>query len=78
MIALNLSKQTTSFWCWSKSNTTNFTENMKKVGNTIMFFMLDEVKKIILSFSQGIVKVLETCFIIYFTWLQHQYGNDSI
>ena len=61
MIALDLSEQTTSTFCWSTNNTTNFTENLKNVGNTIMFFILTEVKKIILSFSQEIVKVLETC-----------------
>ena len=61
MIALDLSKQTTSTLCWSTNNATNSTENLKNVWNTIMFFILAEVKKIILSFSQEIVKVLETC-----------------
>ena len=36
----------------------NFTANLDKVGNTRIYFNLEEVKEIALDFSQGTVKVL--------------------
>ena len=36
----------------------NFTGNLGHVGNTVISFILEEAKKIILGFSQGTVRVL--------------------
>ena len=36
----------------------NFTANLDQDGNTAMFFIIEETKKIVLDFSQGTVKVL--------------------
>ena len=36
----------------------NFTANLDRVGNTRVYFILEEAKDTILYFSQGIVKVL--------------------
>ena len=36
----------------------NFTSNLDRAGNTRIYFILQEVKKTILDFSQGTVKYL--------------------
>ena len=36
----------------------NFAENLDGVGNTTMFFIIEEAKGTILNFSEGTVKVL--------------------
>ena len=36
----------------------NFTENLERDNGAIMFFIIEKVKKNILDFSQGTVKVL--------------------
>ena len=36
----------------------NFTANLDRVGNTTMFFIIEEAKETVLDFSQGAVKVL--------------------
>ena len=36
----------------------NFTANLDRAGNTIIYFILEEAKETILDFSQGTVKVL--------------------
>ena len=36
----------------------NFTANLNRVGNTRIFFILEEAKETVLDFSQGTVKVL--------------------
>ena len=36
----------------------NFTANLDRVGNTTMFFIIEEAKDMVLDFSQGTVKVL--------------------
>ena len=36
----------------------NFTANLDRVGNTTIFFVIEEAKGTIFEFSQGIVKVL--------------------
>ena len=36
----------------------NFTRNLERAGNTAMFFIIKEVNKTILEFSQGNAKVL--------------------
>ena len=35
----------------------NFTANLDRVGNTTMFFFIEEAKEIVFDFSQGTVKV---------------------
>ena len=40
----------------------NFTANPGRAGNTIIYFILEEAKEIILDFSQGTVKVLSTFY----------------
>ena len=47
-IAINLSKQT-SAWCWPKSNTTNFTENLARneKANTTIFFIIEEKNRVV-------------------------------
>ena len=44
----------------------NFTTNLDRAGNTTMFFSTEEVKKNVLGFSQGNVKVLW----VQFSWVQ--------
>ena len=36
----------------------NFTANLDRVGNTTIFFIIEEAKETVLDFSQGTVKVL--------------------
>ena len=36
----------------------NFTVNLNRNGNTTMFFITEELKEIMLDFSQGTVRVL--------------------
>ena len=36
----------------------NFTVNLDKAGNTIMFFVIEEAKETLLDFSKGTVNVL--------------------
>ena len=36
----------------------NFTANLERVGNTTMFFIIEQPKETVLGFSQGTVKVL--------------------
>ena len=36
----------------------NFTTNLNRAGKTLMFSIYEEVKEIILDFSQGFVKLL--------------------
>ena len=63
IIATSLSKQQ-AFDVDSKARQQiNFTANLDRDRNTIMFFLIEESEEIILDFSQGTVKVLS----IYFT-----------
>ena len=36
----------------------NFTPNLNRAGNTIMFYVTEEARETVLDFSQGTVKVL--------------------
>ena len=36
----------------------NFTANLDRVGNTRIYFILEETKETVLDFSQGTLKVL--------------------
>ena len=58
MIAIDLSKQ--------QAIQNYFTGNLDGNNNRLMFFIIEEVKEIILNFSQGTVKVLSMCSTILF------------
>ena len=58
MIAIDLSKQQALDAGPKEIQQINFTENLDRVGNTTMFFIIEKVKETILDFSQGTVKVL--------------------
>ena len=60
MIAIDLGKQQALDADLKAIQKVNFTGNLARhpVANTTMFFIIEEVKEIILDFSQGTVKVL--------------------
>ena len=58
MIAVDLSKQQALDADLRAIQQINFTANLDRVGNTSVYFILEEAKEIILDFSQGTVKVL--------------------
>ena len=58
MIAVDLSKQQALDADPRAIQQTNFTANLDRVGNTRVYFILEEAKETILDFSQRTVKVL--------------------
>ena len=58
MIAIDLSKQQALDVDPKAIQQINFMANLGRVGNTTMFFIIEEAKETILEFSQGTVKVL--------------------
>ena len=58
MIAIDLSKQQTLDADPRAIQQINFTVNLDRVGNTRIYFILEEAKETVLDFSQGTVKVL--------------------
>ena len=58
MIAIDLSKQKTLDVDPRAIQQINFTANLDRVGNTTIFFIIEEAKETVLDFSQGTVKVL--------------------
>ena len=58
MIAANLNKQQALDFDSRANQQINFTENLDRVGNTRIYFILEEAKETKLDFSQGTVKVL--------------------
>ena len=58
MIAIDLSKQQALDVGSRTIQQINFTANLDRAGNTMIYFILEEAKEIILDFSQEIVKVL--------------------
>ena len=58
MIAVDLSKQQALDADPRAIQQINFTGNLDRAGNTIVYFILEEAKETILDFSQGTVKVL--------------------
>ena len=58
MIAIDLSKQQALDADPQAIQQTNFTSNLDRNGNTVMFFIIEEGKKSIFDFLQGTVKVL--------------------
>ena len=59
MIAIDLSKQQTLDANPKAIQQISFTANLDRDGNTAIFFIIEEVKEIILDFSQRTVKVVE-------------------
>ena len=59
MIAVDLSKQQALDTDPRTIQQINFTGNLDRVGNTRVYFILEEAKETILHFSQGTVKVLQ-------------------
>ena len=58
LIAINLSKQEALNPHQKAVQQINFTGNLDQAANTTMFFIIEEVNKNILDFSQGTVRVL--------------------
>ena len=58
LIAIDLSKQQELDADPRAIQQINFTANLDRAGNTIMFFIIEEAKETIFEFSQGAVKVL--------------------
>ena len=58
LIAIDLSKQPALDADTKAIQQLNFSENLDRVGNTTMFFIIEEAKGTTLDFSQGTVRVL--------------------
>ena len=58
MIAINLTKQEALDADPRAIQKINFTANLDRVGNTRVYFVIEEANKTILDFSQVVVKVL--------------------
>ena len=58
MIAIDLSKQESFDADLRAIKEINFTANLDRARNTIMFFIIEEAKETVLELSQGTVKVL--------------------
>ena len=58
MTAVDLSKQEALDADPRAIQQISFTANLHRIGNTRIYFILEEAKEIILDFSQGTVKVL--------------------
>ena len=58
MIAIGLSKQQALDVDPRTIQQINFTADLDRVGNTRIYFILEEAKETVLDFSQGTVKVL--------------------
>ena len=58
MIAIDLSKQQALDIDPKAIQQINFTANLDRAVNTIIFFILEEAKVTVLDFSQGTVKAL--------------------
>ena len=58
MIAIDLGKEQALDADLRAVQQINFTANFDKVGNTTMFFIIEQANETVLDFSQGTVKVL--------------------
>ena len=58
MIVVDLSKQQALDADPKAIQQINFTANLDRVGNTRIYFILEESKEAVFEFSQGTVKVL--------------------
>ena len=57
MIAVDLGKQHALDADLEAIQQTNFTENLKRAGNTRFYFIIEEANKTVFDFSEGTVKV---------------------
>ena len=57
MITIDLSKQQALDADPKAMQQINFTGNLDRAGNTIMFFIIEEAEENVLDFSQGTVRV---------------------
>ena len=64
MIAIVLSKQQTLDADPRAIQQINFTENLDRAWDIIMFFIIEEAKENVVDFSQETVKVLQMYYII--------------
>ena len=64
MIAIVLSKQQTLDVDPRAIQQINFTENLDRAWDIIMFFIIEEAKENVVDFSQETVKVLQMYYII--------------
>ena len=62
MIAVDLSKQEALDADPKAIQQINFTKNLDRVGNTRLYFLLEEAKETVSDFSQGTVKVFQMQF----------------
>ena len=58
MIAIDLSKQQALDADPKAIQQINFTANLDRAGNTMVYFILEEAKETALEFPQGTIKVL--------------------
>ena len=58
MVAVDLSKQRAINFDPKSIQQINSTANLGRLGNTRIYFILEEAKETVLDFSQGTVKVL--------------------
>ena len=58
MVSIDLSKQKALDADPRAIKQINFTANLERAGNTMMFFIIEETKETVLNFPQGTVKVL--------------------
>ena len=68
MIEIDLGKQQTLGADPTEIEQINFTANLEKTGNAIIF-IIEEAKETVLGFSQGTVKVFWMCYRIQFHWI---------
>ena len=73
LIAIDLSKQQALDADPKPIQQIKFTGTLERAGNTILFFILEQLKKTF-CFLQEIARVLQ----IFFDLIQYQYKNDSI
>ena len=62
MIAMDLSKQQSLDADLRAIQQINFTADLNRAGNTIIYFILEEAKGTVSDFSQGTVKILSMLF----------------
>ena len=62
MIAIDLSKRQALNPDPKAIQQINSTANLDRADSTIMFFIIKEAKETVLDFSQGTVKILQTCY----------------
>ena len=79
MIAIDLSKQQELDASPKAIQRINFTRNLSGNNNKLIFFIVEEVNKTELDFSQGTIKVLQFYFILTLNQYKlTQYNNLNV